>query len=85
MRGVYVETLIRADVARVWELSQEPRQHLRWDLRFTSIEPRAPTSTGTRRFATAFGCRAESCGARGVGGGAAAARRGRDIRPAVRQ
>jgi hypothetical protein len=37
-RGIYVERLIRADVERVWALTQTPEQHERWDARFGVIE-----------------------------------------------
>lgn len=36
-RRVVVEALIPAPVERVWERSQEPEQHVGWDLRFSSI------------------------------------------------
>jgi hypothetical protein len=36
--GIYVEILIRAPLERVWELTQKPEVHERWDLRFSSIE-----------------------------------------------
>jgi hypothetical protein len=35
--GIYVEILIDAPMERVWELTQVPALHQRWDLRFTSI------------------------------------------------
>jgi hypothetical protein len=37
--AVYVETTIRAPIERVWELTQDPVLHARWDLRFSRIEP----------------------------------------------
>ncbi len=36
--ALYVETLIRSDPEQLWRLTQEPRQHQRWDLRFTEID-----------------------------------------------
>ena len=36
--SVYVERLIRAPIESVWNKSQQPDQHQRWDLRFTRIE-----------------------------------------------
>lgn len=36
-RRVVVEALIPAPVETVWERSQEPEQHVGWDLRFSSI------------------------------------------------
>jgi len=35
--AVYVEIDIAADLPRVWELTQEPSLHQRWDLRFSEI------------------------------------------------
>ena len=39
---IYVETTVRGDMATLWARSQDPRQHQRWDLRFTTIEPAGP-------------------------------------------
>ncbi len=36
--GIYVETVIRGPLDVVWQRTQDPRLHERWDLRFTSIE-----------------------------------------------
>jgi hypothetical protein len=33
-RAIYVETVIRADLDRLWERTQLPVLHQRWDLRF---------------------------------------------------
>lgn len=41
-RRVHVETTVRGDLATLWARTQDPRQHQRWDLRFTSIEPAGP-------------------------------------------
>ena len=51
MKGIYVERLIRADVERLWEFTQEPALHQRWDLRFSKIAylPRS-TPSEPRRF-----------------------------------
>ena len=38
-RSLYVETTVAADLERVWELTQDPEQHVRWDARFTRITP----------------------------------------------
>ena len=35
---VYVECRMRCDLDELWRLTQDPAQHERWDLRFTSIE-----------------------------------------------
>lgn len=34
---IYVELPIRADMERLWELTQDPSQHQRWDARFSRI------------------------------------------------
>lgn len=46
-----MEILIREDLARIWELTQKPQLHERWDLRFTHIEylPR-PSLAEPQRF-----------------------------------
>ncbi|PZF56130.1 SRPBCC family protein [Curtobacterium sp. MCSS17_008] len=38
-RGIYVETVIDADLERVWAATQDPEQHVRWDVRFSEIVP----------------------------------------------
>src|ERR1035438_5732052 len=35
--GIYVEILIRGSIDRVWQLTQQPELHERWDLRFHRI------------------------------------------------
>ncbi|MFJ3960149.1 hypothetical protein [Streptomyces sp. NPDC090036] len=52
--GLYVETRIRAGMDELWECSQDPAQHQRWDLRFTSIGylPRAEGEPQRFRYAT---------------------------------
>jgi hypothetical protein len=49
--SVYVEILIRAPLADVWDHTQTPDLHERWDLRFTGIEylPR-PNPAEPQRF-----------------------------------
>lgn len=49
--GIYVEILIHAPMERVWQLTQEPDVHQRWDLRFSRIEylPR-PNPDEPQRF-----------------------------------
>jgi hypothetical protein len=49
-RAIFVKIEIRADLDQVWELTQDPAQHPRWDLRFSSIAPAAPLPTGGYRF-----------------------------------
>lgn len=48
MRPIYVEVLIRADMERLWELTQNPALHPQWDLRFSSIEPESVVEGVTR-------------------------------------
>ena len=49
--GIYVEILIRESVDRIWQLTQDPKLHERWDLRFSRIQylPRG-SSTEPQRF-----------------------------------
>ena len=48
--AIYVEIEIKANVDRVWQLTQDPDQHPRWDLRFSTITPIATIPTGGSRF-----------------------------------
>lgn len=50
-RSIYVETVIRADPERLWRVTQDPAEHARWDLRFSSITY-ATGSTGGFDYAT---------------------------------
>ncbi|MEZ0326197.1 MAG: DoxX-like family protein [Fimbriimonas sp.] len=51
MRSIFVECLIRAPIERVWELTQRPELHQRWDLRFSSIQYLAEDSQASaQRF-----------------------------------
>jgi len=49
--GIYIERRIRGPMDIVWQRTQDPTSHERWDLRFTDIEylPRA-TSDEPQRF-----------------------------------
>lgn len=52
------ETVISGDVERVWELTHAPEAHVRWDLRFTDIEPvvgGGPGAPRRFRYATRIG------------------------------
>lgn len=71
--GIYVEILINEDLDRVWQLTQEPHQHERWDLRFTRIQylPKASLADPQRflyetrvGFGLAIAGTGESVGAR---------------------
>jgi hypothetical protein len=56
--GIYVEILIRGTVDEVWQRTQDPALHERWDLRFTSIRylPRPdPASPQRFTYATRIG------------------------------
>ncbi|WP_220498752.1 hypothetical protein [Microbispora sp. H10949] len=52
-RFVYVECRVRADMGALWELTQTPDQHQRWDLRFSEIDylPRADGESQWFRYA----------------------------------
>lgn len=50
MKQLYVEALIRADQDVLWERTQEPDQHRRWDLRFTEIDYLPPVEGQPQRF-----------------------------------
>lgn len=49
-RGLYVEAQIRGPLDRVWDLTQKPALHQRWDLRFSTITylPRASAEAPQR-------------------------------------
>ncbi|MEL7978120.1 SRPBCC family protein [Isoptericola sp. F-RaC21] len=49
-RGIYVETTIAAPLETVWALTQDPAQHVRWDVRFSRITPTTPAPGGGTRF-----------------------------------
>ncbi|MFE7098307.1 hypothetical protein [Streptomyces erythrochromogenes] len=52
--SLYVETFVRAGMDELWERSQDPALHQRWDLRFTSIHylPRSEGEPQRFRYAT---------------------------------
>lgn len=52
MRRIYVETLIKADVDKIWTLSQDPAEHTRWDARFSRIDYLEGTEPRRFRYAT---------------------------------
>lgn len=47
---LYVEVRIRAGMDQLWEATQDPAQHRRWDLRFTHIDYLDPAAAGAQRF-----------------------------------
>ncbi|SDJ76413.1 hypothetical protein [Streptomyces indicus] len=52
--GLYVEAFIRADMEDLWERTQNPAEHRRWDLRFGEIDylPKAAGEPQHFRYAT---------------------------------
>lgn len=49
-RALYVEILIDAPMERVWELTQDPAHHVRWDARFSAIRPTVVRDDGAQEF-----------------------------------
>ena len=49
-RGIYVETVIDSELDEVWALTQDPVEHVRWDVRFSQILPVGVTDAGATRF-----------------------------------
>lgn len=49
-RALYVEIFIAAPLERVWELTQDPAQHARWDGRFSAIHPTVVRDNGAQEF-----------------------------------
>lgn len=54
---IYVELLVRAPIDAVWDATQLPHHHQRWDLRFSRIEylPRADGEPQRFLYATRLG------------------------------
>jgi hypothetical protein len=48
--GLYIEARIRAELDRLWDRTQDPAQHRRWDLRFTHIDYVAGAEGEPQRF-----------------------------------
>jgi hypothetical protein len=58
MKPIYVETFVKGSIADLWQLTQEPKAHERWDLRFSAIDylPRADQMQPQRfRYTTRIG------------------------------
>lgn len=53
-RQIYVEILVRSSMENLWELSQDPALHPRWDLRFSRIIPTGVGSDGHLQFRYEF-------------------------------
>ncbi len=49
-RPIYVESRIRASMDDLWDRTQNPGQHQRWDVRFGTIEYLPADDDGTQRF-----------------------------------
>lgn len=50
-RSLYVETVVRGDMERLWRLTQDAGCHTRWDLRFSVIEDvPAPDGSDAQAF-----------------------------------
>lgn len=56
-KPIYVKTIIKTDIESLWEYSQDPKVHERWDLRFSSIEylPREKTDDQHFNYLTSIG------------------------------
>ncbi|MFI9504491.1 hypothetical protein [Nocardia sp. NPDC052566] len=54
MNKLYIEAVIDADMDLLWERTQHPAEHRRWDLRFTDIDylPEIPGKPTHFRYAT---------------------------------
>jgi hypothetical protein len=48
--GIHVAVVTSSDVDRLWTLTQDPRVHSRWDVRFGRIRPTGPGAFRYRRF-----------------------------------
>jgi len=55
--SIYVEILIRSSMDNLWEKTQNPKLHQRWDLRFSEIDylPRKPGEAQEFLYATRIG------------------------------
>jgi hypothetical protein len=55
--SIYVEILIHGPIEDLWEKTQEPKLHQRWDLRFSEIDylPRQPGEAQKFLYATRIG------------------------------
>jgi hypothetical protein len=63
--SIYVESLVRGEMDELWDKTQEPKLHQRWDLRFSDIEylPRQPGEPQRFLYATRIGAGARIEGA----------------------
>lgn len=49
-RGLYVEARVRGSLDELWQRTQDPVQHARWDLRFSVIEHVPSPPAGPQQF-----------------------------------
>ncbi|HSK96555.1 MAG TPA: hypothetical protein VK891_08070 [Euzebyales bacterium] len=49
-RAIYVESRIRAPLERLWDVTQDPAQHQRWDVRFGTITYQPGSDGAPQRF-----------------------------------
>lgn len=49
-KTIYVESVIRTDMDRLWRATQDPQEHVRWDVRFSSIVPQRQDRSGATHF-----------------------------------
>ncbi|RSM82540.1 hypothetical protein DMH04_25430 [Kibdelosporangium aridum] len=57
-KPLYIEALIRTDMAKLWRRTQDPAEHQRWDARFTEIDYIGVTTPQRFRYSTTvFGVR----------------------------
>lgn len=57
--SIYVQIRIRGSMDELWEKTQQPNAHQRWDLRFSDIDylPREPGEPQKFLYATRIGAR----------------------------
>ena len=48
--GIYVETTIAGDPDQLWRATQDPKSHVRWDVRFSKILPDPTLEDAAVRF-----------------------------------
>ncbi len=73
---LYVEILVRAPLERVWELTQDPTAHVRWDARFTAILPTRERADGSQEFRYELDLRLHTIRGTGISKGTRTARGG---------
>ncbi|MDP9432299.1 MAG: SRPBCC family protein [Actinomycetota bacterium] len=66
MQALYVETAINGALDEVWRCTQDPGEHARWDLRFSSITPTGTDPSGNQVFSYALRLPGRTLRGRGV-------------------